>query len=187
MGNKRIGTLIGATFGLVFVVVNAGSLPAGVALALRTVAVLALVGLVAYLFIRPPLSSTADRTPRAAGMGFTRGYWWVVIAEVVAIYAGLMVITRVFDAPEANVAWIALVVGVHFAGLAIIWKQPVFHWLGAALAACGVIGLLLAVMGAPSSAIDVVAGVVPGFLLLGSAWLRSLDRHRHLPGQRATG
>jgi hypothetical protein len=182
MSNERIGILIGATFGLVFVLVNSGSLPSGVSLVLRIVAGLALVGLVAYLVTR----SAPARAPAAGAIGFSRGYWWVVIAEVVAIYAGLMVIGRVFDAPQANVAWIALVVGVHFIGLAIVWKQPVFHVLGAAIAACGVMGLLLAAVGTSTVAIDVVGGIVPGLLLLGFAWIASMARYGGSPAGAST-
>jgi hypothetical protein len=179
MSTERIGVLIGGTFGLVFVLVNAGSLPSGVSLVLRAVAILALVGLVGYLVTRP--DSPPENSAQGGSLGFSRGYWWVVIAEVVAIWAGIMVIGRVFDAPQANVAWIALVVGVHFSVLAIVWKQPVFHWLGGVLAACGVVGLLLAVVGASSAAIDVVGGIVPGFLLLGFTWVGTVTRYRGTP------
>ncbi len=158
--------------------VNSGSLASGVSLVLRVIAILALVGLVGFLFLGPAPAGSGMSS--AAGVGFSRGYWWVVIAEVVAIWAGIMVLGRVFDAPHANVAWISLVVGVHFFGLAMVWKMPVFHWLGAALAACGVVGLTLAALGASTAAIDVVGGIVPGFLLLGFAWMGSLARQRGL-------
>lgn len=179
MSSERIGVLIGATFGLVFVLVNSGSLPSGVSLFLRAAAMLALVGLAGFLFVR--LAPAGGGVSPSGGVGFSRGYWWVVIAEVVAIWAGIMVIGRVFDAPHANVAWISLVVGVHFFGLAIVWKLPVFHWLGAALAACGVVGLTLAALGASTAAIDVVGGIVPGFLLLGFAWMGSVAQARGMP------
>jgi len=70
-------------------------------------------------------------------------------------------------APQAAVAWIALVVGIHFIALAVVWKLLSFHGLGAALALGGVAGLVLATVGFAVSPIDVVGGVVPGVILLG--------------------
>jgi hypothetical protein len=62
-----------------------------------------------------------------------------------------------------------LVVGVHFVALALVWHLRLFHALGVALGLCGLLGLILAVAGAPASAIDVTAGVAPGGILLGFA------------------
>jgi hypothetical protein len=41
------------------------------------------------------------------------------------------------------VAWVS-VVGAHLIALALVWRNPLFHWLGAALLGCGVVGLALA-------------------------------------------
>ncbi len=61
------------------------------------------------------------------------------------------------------------VVGVHFVGLAVVWEQPFFRWLGAAIAACGAVGLVLAAAGSSDAAIAAVGGVLPGFVLLAAA------------------
>ena len=90
---------------------------------------------------------------------------------MVALIAGVQVLARVFDAPEAGVAWVALVVGVHFHALAVLWRTASLHVLGAALACCGAVGLALAALGSGEAAIATVGGVVPGFVLLaGGAW-----------------
>jgi hypothetical protein len=79
MKNEQWGLLIGAMFGMIFVLVNSDELASGIAIALRVVAVLALVGLVAMTFVRGsgrPAGGNPDR------IGFTRGYWLVVIHVV---------------------------------------------------------------------------------------------------------
>ena len=164
---QRLGITIGTAFGLVFVLVNAGALPAPWPLLLRMAGVLAFVG------VQLALRSAARRPApvREGGGGFTRGYWAVVAVEVVALVAGVQVLARVLDAPEAGVAWVALVVGLHFHALAVAWRTASLHVLGAALSVCGLAGLALAPLGSSEAAIATVGGVVPGFVLLGGgAW-----------------
>ena len=81
---------------------------------------------------------------------FGRGYWFVVAAEFIALYLGVRVLGGPLDAPEAGVAWVSLVVGVHFLALAAVFGERYFHWLG------GMISL--------------IAGVLPGAVLLGFGW-----------------
>ena len=179
MTNEMRGSLIGSIFGLVFVEVNAGELPTGVGTALR---VLGVVAFLVYL----GLLTRARRAPHdghsvesgQAKIDFGRRYWLVVAAEVVAGAVGLSVINGRLDAPQAGVAWIALVVGLHFLGLAAVWRQPFLSWLGAAIAVCGAAGLILAADDASAAAIAAISGVVPGGLLLGAGWLFALDRPR---------
>ncbi|MFJ9580354.1 hypothetical protein ACIRQF_28700 [Streptomyces sp. NPDC101191] len=102
--------------------------------------------------------------------------WYVVAAEALGLMARLVVITRVFHAPQASVGRIALVVGVHFFALAAVWRGPSLHLLGAGIAGCGAAGLALAAGGASASLIRVTAGVLPGVLLLGSAWCAGRPR-----------
>lgn len=155
--------LIGAVFGLVYVVVNAGSLSSAVALPLRILAVIAFVGLVVALRRRPG--------KEGSGVQFGRGYRLVVLGEVVAAVVGYVVIATAFDAKYAPLAWITTVVGVHFVLLAVVWREAFFHLLGGLLAACGVVGLILAAIGHGSdAAIPVVAAVAPGLILLTSSY-----------------
>ena len=164
--------LIGSIFGLVYVTINAGSLSSPAAPALRMAGIAAFVGLVVALR-RVDLER---RGIRASGR-FSRGYWMVVAAEVVAILVGWVIITGPLDAPDAGVAWTSVVVGVHFLGLAAVWKQPLQAWLGGAITACGAGGLIAASLGASTPVIAVAAGVAPGFLLLGAGYwpiIRSL-------------
>ena len=73
--------------------------------------------------------------------------------------------------PQAAVGWISAVLGAHVVALAVIWTNPTFHWLGAALLLCGVAGLVLAASGQNDSAIDLLVGVFRGAILRGfSLW-----------------
>ena len=167
MTANRLGLLIGAVFGTIYVVVNAGALGAPAGPLLQVVGVAALVGLLVVMFRSRPAPPAA-----AAGnaVGFGRWYWVVVAAEVVAFFAGTAVLRGPLALPLAILPWITFVVGVHFLGLAKVWSAPSLMWLGAGLAACGVIGLLVAVIGAGEAVVAVIAGVAPGLLLLGGSW-----------------
>lgn len=165
MRGQQLGSMIAAVFGLIYVLVNTGPLPTGVALPLR---VLAGIGFLAVLVsaYRPRTAGT----PAPEGTGFGRAYWLVVAAEVIALFAGLAVVNGPLDAPQAGVAWVSTVVGVHFFALAVVFRDRFFHGLGAAVTLCGLVGLVLAATGTGEAPIAVISGVVPGALLLASGW-----------------
>ncbi|MGW4705294.1 hypothetical protein, partial [Streptomyces sp. NPDC004285] len=133
MTKDQTGRIIGASFGLVFVQASAGSLPTAVAVPLRVLALAAFLR-VAVLGRRGGTAPAPAPTVPGPGTGFGRRYWYVVAAEVLGLVAGLLVIARVLHVPQAAVGWIALVVGVHFSGLAVAWRRPALHRLGAAIA-----------------------------------------------------
>ncbi|HEY4419609.1 MAG TPA: hypothetical protein VGN22_08825 [Pseudonocardia sp.] len=175
MTANRLGLLIGAVFGTIYVLVNAGALGAPVGPLLQVVGVAALLGLLAFMFRSRPAPAAA-----AAGgaVRFGRWYWVVVAAEVVAFFAGTAVLRGPLDLPLAVLPWITFVVGVHFLGLAKAWSAPSLTWLGAALAVCGLLGLLAAVTGAGEAVVAVVAGVAPGLFLLGGSWWGAVSGRR---------
>ncbi len=166
MPGQQIGSTIAAVFGLIYVLVNTGSLPSTWSLILRVLAV------IAFAFVLIALV----RSRRVGGGGqppqriFTRGYWIVVAIEFVALFVGARILSGPLETPQAGVAWVSCVVGVHFFPLAIVFQQRFFNLLGAVIAACGLIGIALALLGQGAAAIDVVAGVVPGAILLGFGW-----------------
>lgn len=162
MSPQKLGSVIGSVFGLVFVLVNTGSLPTLSAMLLRVLGIAAFVAVVVASRRPDPVTR-----PGPEGSGFGRGYWFVVALEVVAIFAGLALLNGPLDMPKAGVAWVAVVVGAHFFGLAAVWHRALFSWLGAPMLLCGVVGLVLAAAGARQAAVDLVGGVLPGFLLLG--------------------
>ena len=121
----RIRRLIGGAFGLVYVVAGAGVLPSPAAPVLRVLAIAAFVGLM--ITARRTITEPGDRAPETAP--FSRDFWIVVAAEAVAIAAGVVVLAFVLDAPRAFLGWLTLVVGVHFFGLAHVWKRRFYTWL----------------------------------------------------------
>ncbi|WP_234025036.1 MULTISPECIES: hypothetical protein [unclassified Streptomyces] len=167
MTRDHVAGLIGGAFGAVFIEVNAGSLPPGIGIPLRVLAIAAVLGL---LVVRRRGTAVAPGDGPAPNVGFGRRYWWVVAAEGAALLAGLVVINSVLHAPGATVGWIAFVVGVHFFGLAAVWHRPSLRMLGGAMAVCGLAGLILAGCGAPTAAIATTSGIAPGVLLLASVW-----------------
>jgi len=180
MTPNRLGLIIGATFGLVYVVVNAAALPSPVGPLLRVVGVVAFVGVLLAL-ARAGQARPGDGAagPGAAGPGFGRGYWLVVTVEVVAVAAGNVLLNGPLDLPQGVLPWISFVVGVHFLGLAKVWDEPSLAWLGGGIAVLGALGLGLASAGASEAAVASIAGIGPGALLLsGSIWGAARDRRR---------
>ncbi|MEV7615493.1 hypothetical protein [Streptomyces sp. NPDC089799] len=181
MTKQLTGRLIGGAFGLVFVQANAGALPQLFAAPLRFVAIAAFLGL--FLNRRGFRAHTPAPVPGPSPRtGFGRRYWYVVAAEVLGLAVGLLLIGRVLHTPHAAVGWIAFVVGVHFFGLAVVWHRPSLHVLGAAIAACGLVALVLAVLDAPDAAVALAGGIAPGALLLTTAWRTPQAPDRPLVG-----
>jgi hypothetical protein len=90
-----------------------------------------------------------------------------VAAEVLAIWFGLALLNGPLRTPPAAVAWVSSVVGAHFIALALVWRNPLFRWLGTALLGCGLVSLVLAARGTDPGLIDLVGGILPGAILLG--------------------
>lgn len=154
---QRLGSLIGGIFGLIYVEANAGLLPGPWAALLRIAGGVAFAGLTALLARGP----RAPAQP-AARSSFRGPYWLVVAGEVAAIPAGAAVLTGPAGLPPAVVAWVSIVVGVHFLVLAAIWRLPLFRYLGAGIALCGAAALTAAAAGASAAVVAGTGGVLPG-------------------------
>lgn len=167
---RFIGFFIGSGFALAFVLANAGPpLPPSVGLALRGLAVAALVAvlvLCGVLARRPaPVVEGAEGGSEPA-FRFGPFYGIVVLVEVVLIFGGIQVL-RLLDAPwQANVAWIALVVGLHFLPLAWYWRMRQILVIALYSSATGAAGLVLVLVGIAEWA-PFVSGVVTGLGMLG--------------------
>lgn len=97
-----------------------------------------------------------------------------MVVEVVALLGGLVIINRVLGAERFTVAWVAVVVGVHFFGLGSIWRDRALYLVGAVLALLGLAGFLVGVAGGSAGTIALVSGVGSGaalFLVVGLALL----------------
>jgi len=158
-----VGSTVAITFGTVFVLVNSAGLPGAWPHVIRVLGVimaaLLIVGVV--LVVRRGLSVT-----RAPESGLTdRRYWLIVVLEAVALFGGLAVVNGVLHRTAVSVAWVALVVGVHFFGLARIWHMPLYHWVGAAMTVLGLAGFLVYALGGSAAIVGLVAGVGSGTVL----------------------
>ena len=160
--HKRISIVITTVFGFIYIMANAQLLPASEATPIRVIGILAAAGLLIGL----PRPDRAD----PPGVGFSRAYWLIVAAEVIAGVGGLIVLNDMLGIHDASIAWISVVVGVHFFGFYVIWRLPVMVWIGAAISVCGALGLVAAGMDRSAALIALVAGIVPGALLLAGGW-----------------
>jgi len=161
---RRLGSLIGAVFGLVYLLANAGPLPSGAAISLRGLAG------IAFIAVLWAIARSASGPEPTDARGFGPGYWPIVAVEVVALAVGLSLINGPLDVPRAAVAWVSFVVGAHFLALAVAFDERLFRWIGGAIGACGLAGLALAAAGSGAAAIAAVSGLIPGAVLLASAW-----------------
>ncbi|WP_338740563.1 hypothetical protein [Actinomadura luteofluorescens] len=169
MSPQLLGLLVGSGFGTAFVLANAGEpLPGAVGIALRVLAVLCLAAVVVVGF-RGDRRGGTERG--GTGRGDARPAWFgprfglVVVAEFALIFGGIAAL-RALDAPqEVNVAWIALIVGLHFVVLARVWKRGAIAVPGVVLSGLGAAGMIMA---AASSVewIPFVSGALSGVTLL---------------------
>ncbi|AEV83662.1 hypothetical protein ACWT_2779 [Actinoplanes sp. SE50] len=171
------GSLIGLSFGTVFVMVNSGDLPDPWPTVIRAAAVVTAAALLFWMFRVVRSAGSAAGSDDVQGFAH-RAYWYAVVGEVIALFGGLYVINQVLDKPDVAVAWVALVVGVHFAPLAWAWRMPFYYWLAALMAALGLGGLLAYAAGASAGTVALIAGVGSGFALYGAvaAGLRYAQR-----------
>jgi hypothetical protein len=158
-----VGSVVAISFGTVFIIVNTGDLPGPWSVIIRVAGVLAAAALVVGLAF---VTRSAAPVTQAPASGFVdRRYWLIVLAEAIALFGGLIVINGVLHRSAVAVAWVALVVGVHFFGLARVWHMPHFTGLGAAITLLGLAGFVIYALGGPAAAISLVAGVGSGAAL----------------------
>ena len=157
------GSVVAITFGTVFVLVNSGGVHAPWPLAIRVIGLVVAALLVVGLVLVVRRGSAV--TPAAASGFVDHRYWLIVALEAGALFGGLAVINGVLHGKAVSVAWVALVVGVHFFGLARIWRMPLYYWLGAAMAILSLAGFLIYALGGSAAIVGLVAGVGSGMAL----------------------
>jgi hypothetical protein len=157
------GSVVAITFGTVFVLVNSGGVAAPWPLVIRVTGLLMAALLVAGLVLAVRGGSSVTPEP-VSGFADHR-YWLVVALEAGALFGGLAVVNGVLHAQAVSVAWVALVVGVHFFGLAGIWRMPLYHWLGTAITLLSLAGFLIYALGGSAAIVGLVAGVGSGAAL----------------------
>ena len=173
----EIGALIGAGFGLLFLIINStqfSSLGRTLVLVLGIVAfagiaVFAVRGLVQQRRV------AAAEEPEPAGTGerdrgqlpFGRAYWIIVAIEAIALFAGARLLSALGH-PELGVAWVAVVVGTHFYALGRVFGLDRFHALATVVTLCGIGGFIAFFAAAPAF-IPVISGIISGLTLLAFA------------------
>lgn len=168
MLQRMSGVFIGALFGTIFVVANAHDpLSPAIGIVLRVLAVLTFAGLLALALLAGRRGGAAPEGAEAPQADWFRGkFGFVVGAEVLLLIVGNLALRGAGAPAETAVAWIALIVGLHFLALTAVWKRRSIAVPGAALTALGAIGLGMA---ATSAVVWVpfVSGVLSGVALLG--------------------
>lgn len=177
------GVLVGAAFGVLFLVFNSGApLPVAVGVAVKGVAAAAAVA-VLWAQLSPHRPRAGDLVAQRSGLG--RPFRLVVVAEVAIGAAGLAALRSGGAHWQANVAWIAAVVGVHFLALAIIWRDLGISVVGSVMAIVGVAGLAMAAAGIAVAWIPAVSGVTSGFTLVVGSLAASIWERNDVPSSES--
>ncbi|MFI0214796.1 hypothetical protein [Streptomyces lydicus] len=170
MLQRMSGVFIGALFGTVFVIANAHDpLNPTIGVALRVLAVLTFGGLLALALRAGRRGGAAvGGAPASQESWYGGKFGFVVAAEVVLMIGGNLALRGAGAPAETAVAWIALIVGLHFLALTAVWKRRSIAVPGTALTALGVIGLGMAATSAVAW-VPFVSGVLSGVALLGGS------------------
>lgn len=162
----RTGSLVGAVFGLVFVLVNAPSLPAAT--------VWTVLGVVAFVAVVVLAARSTVEAPEPS-RGALRVYGVCVVGEVLAIVVGARLLTAT-DHADLVLPWVVVVVGVHFGPFARAFGVPVFTWLAVALVVTGLAAAAGVLSGWAEA--DRAGAVVAGFVLMAGSAAGLRDRVR---------
>ena len=180
----RVGALIGAVGGVLFVVLNAWPLGepwTNVAIG---------IGVAWFLWdlraiMRVPEDPDAVR-PDARQM---QAFWIVVALEVILIIGGTQLAIRVLEIPSASLPWVATVLGVHWLVFRMVFRQEVFLWLGCFTLTCGVVGLMVAFTGVAGSdalaATAIASGLIVGAVMLVAVGIDAGRRRESIIMRRA--
>ncbi len=108
-------------------------------------------------------------SPRSKPTFSSTAFLVVNAVQIVAFAAGGRLLTSTGH-PEYVIAWVAIVVGVHFLAFGRLFLTG-FYWLGAALITAGLAGLLVGIAGGGPGGIKVTSGLLAASSLFSaSAW-----------------
>ncbi|MCV7567039.1 hypothetical protein SAMN04487849_11330 [Micrococcus luteus] len=138
------GGLIGVIGGGAFLFGGIAGLPAEHRATLRGIAISLISFTLVVVLLRRRMLPTVPTPARGA----LRVYGIAVVA-MLAFLPVTRLVALALDAPTAQIALVAAVVGGHFLPFARAFQAPVFWWIGGAMAALGLAGAALAALGDP--------------------------------------
>ena len=138
------GGLIGVIGGGAFLFGGIAGLPAEHQGTLRGVAISLISFTLVVVLLRRRMLTTVPTPARGA----LRVYGIAVVA-MLALFPVTRLVALALDAPTAQIALVAAVVGGHFLPFARAFQAPVFWWIGGAMAVLGLADAVLAALGDP--------------------------------------
>ena len=97
--------------------------------------------------LRGSAAAPADAAHRADAR--PRRVYGIAVVTMLALLPVTRLVALALDAPTAQIALVAAVVGGHFLPFARAFQAPVFWWIGGAMAVLGLAGAVLAALGDP--------------------------------------
>jgi hypothetical protein len=111
------------------------------------------------------------KTGRAPVLGdVRRRFTWINVLQWLAI-ALAAACARAGDVPELIPGLVAVIVGLHFLPLAVLFRRRRFHLTGAMLIAVGTAGCVIGIAGAAASTVQATVGLGAAIILWGTASL----------------
>jgi hypothetical protein len=166
---RLTGSIFAAIAGALLVEFTTGSVSPVPHLTLRAIGLAEFASFVVTVYwirrMLPPEPAAHRAVPPA--------YWLLVAAQMAVFGLGLLLGREVLHIHHGVIAWVCVVVGLHFVGFAGLCASSLLRWLGAAVVACGAVGLVLAARNAVPATVA-TTGVVAGFVLLTGGWLMAL-------------
>ncbi|HEX3779351.1 MAG TPA: hypothetical protein VHX38_06765 [Pseudonocardiaceae bacterium] len=175
-----VGSIISAAFGIGWCQWGAFGITGTAAIVVRVLgAVLGVALIVGCVRARRELRTDPAGAAGSRSMFAARGYRIVVLIEVIALAGGAAVF-GVTGRTEYQIAWFALVVGVHFVAFGRLFATR-FYLLGAALIAAAVLGTVIGLAGGSAGLVEAVTGFASAVSLFVAAILTI----RQLPARHA--
>ncbi|HJP75418.1 MAG TPA: hypothetical protein VJ914_14180 [Pseudonocardiaceae bacterium] len=164
--NALIGSIVSAGFGIGWVEWGTLNLGGTASTVIRVVGVvIGVVLIVRSIRLRHQQRVAQRANPGSAepSMLASRGYRLVVAVEAAALIAGYLVLGAIGHGTY-QIVWFALVVGVHFVVFGRLFEFR-FYFVGAALIAAAIAGLIVGIAGGGVALVQAVTGFASGLTL----------------------
>lgn len=168
--NALIGSIISAGFGIGWIEWGTLSLGGTASTVIRIVGVVIGVVLIVRSVRfrhRQRIEQKASPGPAEPSMFASRGYRLVVAVEAAALIAGYLILGAVHQ-DAYQIAWFALVVGVHFIVFGRLFEFR-FYFVGAALLVAALAGTIVGLAGGSIALVQAVTGFACGLTLFVTA------------------